>query len=294
MGSLRDIRKRIGSVKSTRQITKAMKMVSAAKLKRATEAAISARPYGSKLSELVGQLAAQVEDISHPLLSEPDSSAPIRVVMISSDKGLCGSYNTNLFKKMDQTLADFAAGGHQVDLISLGKKGKAYTERRKMAGVEIHTDIPPKENEAFGQKLAEDGIEAFIKGEISALYVAYMEFESALTQTPKLQMVLPISLGSVGEDATEESDSDRMMDYIYEPAQAELLGMLLPRVVENQIYKGFLEAVASEHGSRMVAMDNASRNASELIDKLTLQYNRARQAAITTELVEIVSGAEAL
>ena len=293
MASLRDIRKRIVTVKNTRQITKAMKMVSAAKLKRATDAAVSARPYAGRLAGLVEQLSAQVTDISHPLLVEPDSSLPIRLIIIASDKRLCGSYNSSLSKAVDQLLADYRGAGQQVRLVSVGKKGKAYLNRRGLKAEQILTEIAPEEHAALGRKLAEEGMAAFIRGEISGLYVAFMEFESALKQTAVIQQVLPITLGEVGEGADTSAD-DALTDYIYEPAQAELLGLLLPRVVENRIYKGFLEAVASEHAARMVAMDNATRNATELIDKLTLQYNQARQAAITTELVEIVSGAEAL
>lgn len=296
MASLRDIRKRIVSVKNTRQITKAMKMVSAAKLKRATDAAVNARPYGTRLAGLVDELSAQVGDITHPLLAEPDGDLPIRLILIASDKGLCGSYNSHLTKAVDHFLAEKEGQGQAVSVVSVGKKGKAYMLRRGLEAEEIITDVDPTGHLDLGRRLAEEGMASFLRGEISALYVAFMEFESALNQIPTLQKVLPISLGEGDEAQSGATDvgMETQKDYIYEPAQAELLGMLLPRVVENKIYKGFLEAVASEHGARMVAMDNATRNASELIDKLTLKYNQARQAAITTELVEIVSGAEAL
>lgn len=284
MASLRDIRKRIASVKNTRKITKAMKLVAAAKLRRATDAAVSARPYSKRLGELTEQLTSQVEELSHPLLESTDSGAT-RLIVVSSDKGLCGSYNSNLFKAVDTFLAERT---EPVEVVVIGKKARAYAKRRQLNVVDSHIDVAPARHQELAASLGTGAIEAFGAKRIGRCFVAYVEFKSALRQTPLVEQVVPVKLNPASGAAENAGNS------IYEPSQADLLITLLPYLVENRLHRAMLEAVASEQASRMMAMDNATRNASELIGKLTLEYNQARQAAITTELVEIVSGAEAL
>lgn len=287
MASLRDIRKRIGSVKNTRQITKAMKMVSAAKLRRATDAAVSARPYNEQLNELVDRLVGQIEEVRHPLLDSREEIKKVRIILVAADKGLCGSYTSNIQKEVDAFVAE-KLSGVEVSFSVIGKKGKPYVERGGYALTHEYADVHPSQGYEIAASVIAEASAAFIKGELDAVFVAYTKFKSALTQIPTVEQVIPFQLD------VKEDESEDLTEYIYEPGQEALLGVLLPRLIDNRVYAGMLEGVASEHAARMMAMDNATRNASELIDKLTLQYNQARQAAITTELVEIVSGAEAL
>jgi F-type H+-transporting ATPase subunit gamma len=283
MPSLKAIRKRISSVKSTQQITKAMKMVAAAKLRRAQEAAMAARPYADKLGALVQNVAACVGADAHPLLSPRDEVRSIRVLLVTSDRGLCGGYNANLIRMTEAFLTEH--GRERVRLTIVGRKGFDHFKKRQVEITDKHIAIfggPGHQlADAIGRSLARE----FAAGETDAVYLIYSQFRSAISQVPTLERLLPLAAGSTDQQATE---------YLYEPDAASLLERLLRQYVTVLIHRTFLESNASFFGAQMTAMDSASKNASEMMDRLTLQMNRARQATITTELMEIVSGAEAL
>ena len=281
MPSLKHTRKRIVSVRNTQQITKAMKMVSAAKLRRAQEAAENARPYARRLEELLANVSATVGDATHPFL-EPGSDAPAEVIVITSDRGLCGGYNANLIKKAEAFLR--SEEGREATIVTCGRRGDDYF--RKHAGPSLRDRYV---NRAFdielAREVARNAAGRFLSGSVGAVYVVYSQFRSAIAQSPALVRLLPV------ETATRSATD---VEYLYEPEPAGLLQLLVARYIETKVYQAMLEATASEHGARMTAMDSAARNASDMIDRLTLQMNRARQATITTELMEIVGGAEAL
>jgi F-type H+-transporting ATPase subunit gamma len=284
MASLKAIRRRISSVKNTQQITKAMKMVSAAKLRRAQEAATRARPYAEKLTQLLHNLAARVGPESHPLLAVPAAARHIDLVLITSDRGLCGGFNTNLIRKAEAFRVEHADAA--VRLTIVGRKANDYYRRRHATIRSTHVNLFGGPSHALAEQLATELAHDFAAGQTDAVYVVYSRFHSALSQVPTIERVLPVS-------AADSSDASPT-DYLYEPDPATLLDRLLRRYVVSVIDHAFLESVASEHGARMTAMDSATSNASDMIDRLTLQMNRARQAAITKELMEIVGGAEAL
>lgn len=281
MASLKAIRKRILSVRSTQQITKAMKMVAAARLRRAQEAAIAARGYSTRLAELAAVLRAQGEGDGEPLLAEPTERARVAIVLVSSDRGLCGGYNSNLFRRVEAFLGELAAG--DVPFTVVGRKGVEYFKRR---GYSIHQrhNLQGPSPEELAAGIASEVLSAFAAGEVAEAFVAYNRFRSALSQVPVVERLVPVEL----------PEPRRREEYLIEPGLRDVLGRLLPRLVEVRLRQAFLEAAASEHGARMTAMENATNNAGEMIERLTLVMNRARQAMITKELMEIVSGAEAL
>ena len=284
MPSLKALRKRISTVRSTQQITKAMKMVAAAKLRRAQEAAERARPYAAKLVEMFGAVVAGVEEGVHPLLARRDEQR-IELVVVTSDRGLCGGYNSNMIRKAEAFVREHP--GKQFVITVVGKKAlEAYRRRGgKLVGEVI--DIMSRPAIDSARAIAQGVTERFANGETDAVYLVYSRFQSAISQIPTIRPLLPV--------AVPESTADTQpVEYIYEPKRPELLAALLPRYIETLLMQALLEAIASEHGARMTAMENATTNASEMIGRLTLSMNRARQAAITTELMEIVSGAEAL
>ena len=291
MANLLDIRRRIKSVKNTQQITKAMKMVSAAKLKRAQNRVVSARPFANKMNEVLSQLAAQTpEDFHHPLL---DARADQRylVVLVTSDKGLCGAFNTNLLKAGQAFVKENA--GKTIEFLTVGRKGRDFFRRRGTIAGE-YIGLTGKGRVEFSEALevARDVTNRFTEDEeLDKVFLIFAEFKSALTQRIVVEQLLPISRAT---EAAEESDTAKSQDYIYEQPPAEIFSRLLPRLVETQIFRALLESIASEQGARMAAMDAASKNAGDLISSLTLNLNRARQAAITREIIEIVSGASAL
>ncbi len=288
MASLKDIRKRISSVRNTQQITKAMKMVSAAKLRRAQEAAESARPYAEKLGELLANVGSRVGADAHPLLRE-GSDGPAHVIVITSDRGLCGGYNTNVLKLADAFLA--SEDGKDATVACCGRRGYDHLKRRlgdRMTSA--HVNRPEGFDLGLAREVTADATTRFLDGSSGAVYLVYAQFKSAMLQVPSVERLLPVASTAEGEGA----DVDAGADYLYEPDPASLLGSLLSRYVETKVFQAMLEATASEHGARMAAMDSATRNASDMIERLTLQMNRARQAAITTELMEIIGGAEAL
>jgi F-type H+-transporting ATPase subunit gamma len=284
MASLKIIRKRIASVKNTQKITKAMKMVSAAKLRRAQDAATAARGYADKLTALLQNVAARVEDRSHPLLQERAEVRSIHVLLVTGDRGLCGGYNSNLIRKMETVLQEH--GRDKVKLTVVGRRGFDYFKKRNVTIADKHINLfggpSPDLARSIGEQLARE----FAEGRTDAVYVLYSHFKSAITQVPTVRQLLPI--------AAETGGDDNLLDYIYEPDASTLLDRLLRQYINVLIHRAFLEAAASEHGARMAAMDSATNNAADMIGRLTLDMNRARQAAITKELMEIVSGAEAL
>ena len=283
MASLKIIRKRISSVKSTQQITKAMKMVAAAKLRRAQEAAQEARPYAEKLSAMLQAVAARSADDAHPLLVEHPTQQRVDLILVTSDRGLCGGYNTSLIRKAEHFVAERA--GTQVRLTAVGNKGYAHFRKRPIGVAAHHTHLPAGPGLELALELSARVARDYIAGETDAVFLLYSQFRSALSQVPTLERLLPVPTASGG---------GALLDYIYEPDEGTLLDRLLRQYISTLIHRAFLESIASEHGARMTAMESATSNARDMIDRLTLAMNRARQAAITTELMEIVSGAEAL
>jgi len=287
MASLRDIRRRIGSVKNTRQITRAMKLVAGAKLRRATEAATAAKPYQQTLTRVLARVVQSVGDIEHPLLAVPDNDNDVVVVVLSSDRGLCGAFNSQLCRHVEKEVKALIGSGKNVELICYGKKARDYFRPRGYTIRKSHVDLNPEDYASLADALADHLVVEMGNDGFSQAMVAFNDFKNVMTQVPTFEQVLPM----VMPEGDEESAGG---DYIYEPDGDQILGRLLPMALRTRIFQAFLENQAGEQAARMTAMDNATRNASELIDSLTLVYNRARQAAITTELTEIVSGAEAL
>jgi len=288
MPSLKDIKKRIGSVKSTQQITKAMKMVAAAKLRRAQEAAVSARPYAEKLQEVMSNLAQREEADGHPLLSQRGTGRAL-IVLMTADRGLCGGFNASVSKEAERFIRDNKLGFDDIDLMIIGRKGRDFLKNRVGDNItKVHENITTDATYKTAQLIGQEVVDAYSEEKYDAVYVIYNAFQSAIVQIVTVEQVLPIQ-----PQETEPVKKDTV-DYLYEPDRGEVLSQLLPKMVEVQIFRGLLESNASEQGARMSSMDSASRNAAEMIDKLTLQYNRARQAAITKELMEIISGAESV
>jgi F-type H+-transporting ATPase subunit gamma len=290
MPNLKDIRKRIASVKNTQKITSAMKMVSAAKLRRAQERAESARPYALKMNLVISSVAGRVKDSTNPLLQSNENPTKALVLVITSNRGLCAGFNANVFRTLNRFMKDQTGLGVEVHLATVGRKGDQYFRSREVQVIKNYTDVIGAVSYAKAKVLAQDAIEHFTSGQYDRVYVIYNEFVSAINYNTIVHPLLPLSL----EDLSADSSDDAASEYIFEPDENTLLEQLLPSNIEVQILRALLEAEASEHGARMAAMDNATTNAREMISSLTLQYNRARQAYITKELVEIVSGAEAL
>ena len=292
MANLLDIRRRIKSVKNTQQITKAMKMVSAAKLKRAQDRVINARPFANKMKEVLGELASQTtEDFHHPLLDQRGDQRYL-VILVTADKGLCGAFNANLIKAAQSFIKEHS--DKTIEWVTVGRKGRDFFRRRAEIANE-YIGMTGKGRVEFSEALevAHEVIKRFTEDkEIDKVFLIFAEFKSVLTQRVVTQQLLPIS--QTGEDETAEAEPANTRDYIYEQPPAEIFSRLLPRLVETQIFRALLESIASEQGARMTAMDAASKNAGELISSLTLNMNRVRQAAITREIIEIVSGAAAL
>ena len=285
MPSLIDLRRRIRSVKNTEQITKAMKMVSAAKLRRAQQAVVQSRPYARLLrdilSSVLGKAAGEADALDHPLLAQREERN-VLFLLLSGDKGLAGAFNANILKEARRFLEE--KKDQQVSLELIGKKGRDFYARRKYPISGEWVNVFSRVEFATAQQIAKRVIEGFSAGKYDAVYLLNSEFKSALSQKPVLSRLLPIEPPK-GETATT--------DYIYAQPPQEMFRTLLPRYVEIQVYQAMLESAASEHASRMTAMDAATRNAGEVIEKLTLHLNRVRQASITTEIIEVVSGSAA-
>lgn len=284
MASLKIIRKRITSVKSTQKITKAMKMVSAAKLRRAQGAVTAARPYADKLTALLRNVAARVGATAHPLLQQRQEERLVHVLLVTGDRGLCGGYNANLIRKAEALLQE--RGSDQVRMTIVGRRGFDFFKRRPVTIADKHINLFGGPTVELARTIGEQLAQEFAAGSSDAVYLIYSHFRSALVQVPTVERLLPI--------LAEGGDGAGAVDYRYEPDAAILLDRLLRQYVTVLIHRAFLEATASEHGARMTAMDSATSNASDMIERLTLDMNRARQATITKELMEIIGGAEAL
>jgi F-type H+-transporting ATPase subunit gamma len=294
----------VRAVKNMRQITKAMKMVAAARLRRAQERVVAARPYTQKMMQVLGDAARRAPDYKDPLLTghqrEAQGRERVILALITADKGLCGGFNTNLIKAAQEFLRENA--GNDVELVVIGRKGYDIYRRRPVRIRREHLGVTGsgKVNAADAGVIARGLIEDFKSEEnpVDRVYLLYSEFKSALTQRPLVEQLLPVGhLDTVLAEhrgGRQETAPETLVDYIYEQPAHEIFSELLPKMVENQVYHALLESVASELGSRMTAMESASKNAGEVIDKLTLLMNRVRQAKITREIIEVVSGAEAL
>jgi F-type H+-transporting ATPase subunit gamma len=290
MASLLDMRRRIKSVKNTQQITKAMKMVAAAKLKRAQDRVTAARPFAKKMSQVLGGLSAKIgDDFSSPLLDARGDENYL-IVLVTADKGLAGAFNTNVIKATSNFLKENP--DKRMSMIPVGRKGRDFFKRREMSFGEEYVNLTGtgRIDYADAKRIAEKIIRTFTEDTtIDKVFLVFTEFKTVLSQKPVIEQLLPIP-----RIAADEETQGAQAEYIYEQDASEIFGKLLPKQVETQIYRAMLESVASEQGSRMTAMDSASKNAGELIDTLTLNMNRIRQAAITKEIIEVVSGAAAL
>ncbi|WP_426744558.1 ATP synthase F1 subunit gamma [Myxococcus faecalis] len=292
MASLRDIRKRIRSVKNTRQITKAMKMVSAAKLRKAQDAILAARPYASMLDQIISDLAARSgdNDLSHPLLATRPVKR-VELVTLTSDRGLAGGFNSNVTRRANRFLYE-NAGLERIQLSTVGRKGNDFFRNRNQNIRKDFGGLYQRLNYRAAADVAEELVASFLNGEVDAVHIVYNEFISAINQKVVVTQLLPLQ--TLGAGAAPSEGAAAMVDFKYEPDRQAVLDRLVPQAVNIKLYRALLESVASEHGARMSAMENATSNASDMISSLTLTYNRTRQAVITKELMEIVSGAEAL
>ena len=285
MANTRELRRRIKSVTNTKQLTRAMKMVSAAKLRRAQENILSARPYARRMKQVLASVASRAGADAHPLLAVPDGNKS-ELVVVTADKGLCGGFNTNMIKRATRFLEENASEGKELTVHCIGKKGRDYFRKRQYSVRQEYVDVFRNVNYDLAAGIARELIDRFVEKDLDAIYVVYNEFKSAIQQTVVVERLLPL----------ERSDVEGMgasQDYLYEPAAAELFAKLLPRHVEIQLFRVLLESSAAEHGARMAAMDAATNNAEEMIDSLTLYLNRVRQAGITREIIEVISGASA-
>ncbi len=288
MASLRDIRKRIQSVKSTQKITKAMKMVSAAKLRRAQDAILTARSYAERLYDVIASLAARVETKTHPLLQDREEKKKLLLLVFTSDRGLCGAFNSNLLKQVEAYVRENSVKYPDgIEMMVIGRKGVEYLKKRKYNVIESWTNIYQKEQYETAREIGEKVIGRFVNGDCDEVVIVYNKFRSAISQVPTFLKLLPV-------DPIEIPENVPKTEYIYEPDKESLINELLPRNVYTQLHRGVLESIASELGARMTAMDNATNNARDMIDKLTLLFNKTRQASITKELMEIIGGAEAI
>ncbi len=291
MANLKEVRNRIASVSSTQQITKAMKMVSAAKLKRATNAIIQLRPYANKLKYMLANLSASLEDGSSPFLQEREPER-VLIVVVSSNRGLAGAFNTNVIKATNNLIAEKYSNqlrSGNISIVGIGKKGQEYYQRRKYNVIGNNNELYNELTFLNVSKITEQIMNGFVKGEYDRVELVYNRFKNAAVQFLTVEQLLPVPKAE--KDTTT---SNTQVDYILEPSQEEIVEQLIPKNIKIQVYKAVLDSHASEHGARMTAMDKATDNAGELLKALKLSYNQARQAAITTELTEIVSGAAAL
>lgn len=292
MANLKEVRNRIASVGSTQQITKAMKMVSAAKLKRATNAIIQLRPYAEKLKDILANLSASVEGTSSPFMAVRKPKK-ILLVVVTSNRGLAGAFNANVIKATNLVISEKYSEQHKkgnVKILAIGKKGQDYYKKNKYDVLGNHTDLFAKLNFENTSKITEFIMKGFVEGAFDKVEVVYNEFKNAAVQFLKTEQLLPL----LPAQQPEGQAAKTTVDYILEPSKEEIIEQLIPKSIKTQLYKAVLDSHASEHGARMTAMDKATENAGELLKSLKLSYNQARQAAITTELTEIVSGAAAL
>ena len=285
MAKTQDLKRRIRSVRNTMQLTKAMKMVSAAKLRRAQERIMNARPYAHQTLAVLRSLAARAGEESHPLL-QARVGKKAHIILVAGDKGLCGAFNAHIIRTAEDYFRENLQG-QEISVSAVGKKSAEYFDRGTLEVKHRWVDIFRNVQFTHAEEIANTASEMFLSGEIDRVYLAYNEFKSAIQAKPIVQPLLPIQ-------RIELADGDTAEDYIYEPSADALLKALLPHYVRHLIFQALLESAGAEHAARMTAMDSATNNASDLIDSLTLTMNRVRQASITTEIIEVVSGAEAL
>ena len=297
MANLQDLRRRVRSVRNMQKITKAMKMVAAARLRRAQDRVVSARPYANTMMRVLGRLAERTGDFHHPLM-DARGDEHLVIALVTADKGLCGGFNTNLIKAAQQFVREHP--GKKVEIVTIGRKGRDFFRRRPVniigeyvnvtARTIDHEDAAAIARDLMAMYTAEDST-------IDKVYLIYNEFKSVLSQRVTTRQLLPIGAEALGSEIAAEATSgegENAVEYLYEQPPAQIFGDLLPRYVETQMFYALLESIASEHGARMTAMDSASKNAGEVIETLTLNMNRVRQASITREIIEVVSGARAL
>lgn len=293
MPSLIDIRRRVRAVKSTQQITKAMKMVSSSKLRRAQERILRGRPYAQEMLRVFNNLATRTDSAKHPLLNDDPLAARTLLIVITADRGLCGSFNTNVAKAAVQFTLDQpkAPDGRDVAMALVGRKGRDFFQRRGFDVLYEEVGLFQQVKWAHAQAIASTAIKEFLGPEISSVYLVYNEFRSVISQRVVIEKLLPIPRLNEAESA--DASASPAVDYLFEPDPQELLNTLLPLHVAVQVNRALLESSAAEHAARMQSMDSATRNAKEMVDRLTLYMNKVRQAAITREIIEVVSGAQA-
>lgn len=287
MATLRDIKRRITAVKNTKQITKAMKMVAAAKLRKAQARMLEMRPYADKMNEVIASLSGDGEGL-HPLLVQRPRKT-VEIVVLTSDRGLCGAFNTNIMKAAERTIAKWKQENFNVSISVVGKKAFDYFKRRNVPLRNSWLGISGKMAYSDVQKIANDIIDSYSNETIDEVFLVYNTFKSVIAQETQVSKLLPLAKSEASEETAVASTV-----FIYEPSREEILDQLLPKNIEVQVYRALLESQASEEAARMTAMENATKNADEMIGSLTLQYNKARQASITKELMDIVGGVEAL
>ncbi len=291
MPSLKDIRRRITSVQKTQQITRAMRMVAGAKLRRAQDAILSGRPYAERMRATLAEVARSQKDAEHPLLAERDAVTTLEVVVVTSNRGLCGAFNHNVLKEAETLIAEREGSVRDVVIRTVGRKGRDLFRRSRAHQLGENHVIESWVAYGDAVEIAKQLSERFASGEVDEVALVYSEFVTAMTQRPRAVRLLPLSPETSEDEGEVKAEP---IPYEIEPNATQLLGVLVPKAVETEIFRALLENQAGEHAARMAAMESATRNTEELIDSLTLKFNRARQAAITKELVEIVSGAEAL
>jgi F-type H+-transporting ATPase subunit gamma len=297
MANLQDLRRRVRSVRNMQKITKAMKMVAAARLRRAQERVVAARPYANTMTRVLGRLAARSGDFHHPLL-DARGDQHIVLALVTADKGLCGGFNTNLNKAAQQFIREHP--DQQVEMVAIGRKGRDFFRHRPVNILREYINVTARTiDHEDAAAIARDLMDMYTAegSTIDKVYLIYNEFKSVLSQRVNVRQLLPIGTEELGAEPAQTSASgegEPLIDYIYEQPPAQIFASLLPRYVETQVFYALLESIASEHGARMTAMDSASKNAGEVIETLTLNMNRVRQASITREIIEVVSGARAL
>jgi F-type H+-transporting ATPase subunit gamma len=298
MANLQDLRRRVRSVRNMQKITKAMKMVAAARLRRAQERVVAARPYAGTMMRVLGSLAERAGDFHHALL-DPRGDEHIVLALVTADKGLCGGFNTNLIKAAQQFIR--AHPGKKVDIVTIGRKGRDFFRRRPITILSEYVNVTARVvDHEEAAAIARELMRMFTAegSTIDKVFLIYNEFKSVMSQSVTTRQLLPVGAealgGKPGAETHPTSEGEVLIDYIYEQPPAQIFGDLLPRYVETQLFYALLESLASEHGARMTAMDSASKNAGEVIETLTLNMNRVRQASITREIIEVVSGARAL
>ena len=285
MPALIDIRRRIRSVKNTQQITKAMKMVSAAKLRRAQDAMFAARPYARKMMEVLNSLATRANPDAHPLLEE-HGDEKVLLVVITADKGLCGGFNANIIRAAGRFLEEQQRGERKLELDLVGRKGRDFFRRRRYRVRSEHIGLFQALQFPAAQRIAQSLVKIYVEREVDRIHIAYNEFKTVIAQRVVVEQLLPIR-------KLEFDPKEAPLDYLYEPSPGAIFDEILPKHVEIQVWRALLESAAAEHGARMAAMDAATNNAGDMIDRLTLYMNKVRQAAITKEIIEVVSGAGA-